>query len=68
MKEKILEVRVADGKYAVIQYVDGSVEVERHKVKWLNATGDRLILALAQEVEKLREENKTLMARNRDEV
>ena len=50
-----LNVSVDWGKYTVIQDEKGHVRALRHGEEWRDCTGDGLILALAQEVEHLRE-------------
>ncbi len=53
--EPILSVTVADGKYTVVQHRSGSVTAFRNGKDWdRDLTGDKLVLALAQEVDKLR--------------
>lgn len=49
-----MNISISSGKYTVIQNEDGSVEALLHGEKWRNCTGDKLILALAQEIETLR--------------
>ncbi len=48
-------VSVYDGKYTVIQNASGAVRALRYGEEWRDCCGDGLILALAQEVEELRE-------------
>lgn len=50
----LLRVSVADGKYTVVQAADGSLYARRCGEVWRDLTGDNLVLALAQEVERLR--------------
>lgn len=50
-----LNVTVYDGKYTVIQDERGGLRALRYGEEWLDCTGNGLILALAQEVEMLRE-------------
>ncbi len=51
----LLHVSVYDGKYTVIQAADGRLRALRHGEEWRDCVGDGLILALAQEIETLRE-------------
>lgn len=51
----ILEVDISDGKYTVIQDETGAIKALRYGEDWRDCVGDNLILALAQEVERLRE-------------
>lgn len=53
---EILKVTVDDGKYTIVQYDNGQVIVYRYGFKWRDCTGDGLILALAQEINKIQEE------------
>lgn len=55
-KSSSLNITVCDGKYTVYQEADGKVWVLRYGKKWRDATGDGLILALAQAIERLRNE------------
>lgn len=50
-----LRVSVANGKYTVIQLADGGTHALRYGSHWRDCVGDGLILALAQEIEQLRE-------------
>lgn len=50
-----LRVTVYDGKYTVVQDADGRLHALRYGEEWRDCVGDGLILALAQEVETLRE-------------
>ncbi len=52
----LLSVTVYDGKYTVIQENTGNVKALRYGEEWRDCCGDGLILALAQEVQSLREE------------
>ncbi len=54
-EEEILNVTVYDEKYTVIQHANGRTEALRYGEKWRDCTGDGLILALAQEIELLKE-------------
>ena len=56
----ILSVTVYDGKYTVILPANGGLKALRHGKEWRDLCGDGLVLALAQEVDKLRETNETL--------
>jgi hypothetical protein len=51
-----LSVTIEDGKYTVIQEADGHLHALRNGVTWRDLTGDNLILCLAQEVQRLREQ------------
>lgn len=53
MRER-LKVTVCDGKYTVIQTDDG-LRALRYGQEWRDLTGDGLVLALAQEVDELRD-------------
>ena len=59
MSEPMLKVTVCEGKYTVIQEADGHVYALRYGEPWRDVVGDNLILALAQEVETLREQSAT---------
>jgi hypothetical protein len=57
MSQPLLRVSVEGDKYTVIQHRDGRVTALRHGQPWnRDLTGDKLILALAQEVDRLRRE------------
>lgn len=62
----VLDITVADGKYRVIQNKDGRVTAERYGGPWRDCVGDNLVLALAQEVESLREMVKGMI--NKDKL
>jgi hypothetical protein len=51
----LLNVTVYDGKYTVIQEARGGMRALRYGEEWRDLTGDGLVLALAQEVDALRE-------------
>lgn len=51
--ENLLDVDI--GKYRVIQSRDGSLRALRNDEEWRDCVGDNLILALAQEIENLRD-------------
>lgn len=51
--ERRMDVTV--GEYHYIQYMDGGSEVLRNGNGWRDVTGDKLILAMATEIENLRE-------------
>lgn len=53
-----LEVSVDNGKYTIIMKENGSMEALRHGETWRDLTGDGMVLALAQEIEELREKLK----------
>lgn len=55
----LLDVSVYDGKYRVRQESSGHVHALRYDEKWRDCCGDGLILALAQEVQRLRDELKS---------
>jgi hypothetical protein len=44
------------GEYTVIQEPDGRLHALRHGQPWREMLGDNLVLSLAQEVERLREQ------------
>ena len=50
----LLNIDVADAKYTVIQHRDGRVEAMRYGELWRDLTGDNLVLAMAQEIQELR--------------
>jgi len=50
-----LRVTIYDGKYTVIMNTNGGLRALRYGDEWRDLTGDGLVLALAQEVEELRE-------------
>jgi hypothetical protein len=50
-----MRVKICDGKYTVIQHPDGGLKALRYGQPWRDCAGDGLILALALEVEELRE-------------
>jgi hypothetical protein len=56
----LLNISVDDGKYTIIQREDGSGEILRHGKLWMgplcSIEGNKMILAMAYEIEKLREE------------
>lgn len=49
-----LNVSVDGGKYTVIQNADGSLKALRYGQEWQDLTGNNLVLALAQEIDRLR--------------
>lgn len=53
--EQILNVSVAAGKYTVILEKNRGLRALRHGEEWRDCCGDSLILALAVEIEYLRE-------------
>jgi hypothetical protein len=55
----LLRVEVDGGKYAVVQDSAGRVFALRNGEPWRECVGDNLILALAQEVDRLRAESTT---------
>ena len=57
ISNSLLCVDVYDGKYRVIQSKDGRVRALRYGEEWRDCTGDGLLLALAYEVEELRNKN-----------
>jgi len=52
----MINVTVYDGKYTVIQDETGNVRALRYGKEWRDCCGDGLVLALAQEIDTLREE------------
>lgn len=59
MNNRLLEVKVDDGKYTIYQEENGHVWADRYdEKKWLDVTmtpGGNMILAMAQEIDRLRE-------------
>ena len=55
-----IRVNVDDAKYTVIQDRDGKLTVLRNGVAWRDETGDKLILAMAHEIQELRDRVETL--------
>jgi len=53
--KSLLSVTVYNGKYTVIQEANGAVRALRYNEEWRDCCGDGLILALAQEVDTLRQ-------------
>ena len=51
----LLSVAVCDGKYTVVQDHNGYLRALRYGETWRDCVGDGLILALAQEVDDLRQ-------------
>ena len=51
---ELLRVETSDGKYTVILSEEKGLYALRHSEHWRDLTGDKLILALAQEIEGLR--------------
>ncbi len=49
-----LSVTVADGKYTLVFTPDGHLSALRYGQPWRDLTGDGMVLALVQEVDKLR--------------
>ncbi len=49
-----LSVSVEGGKYTVVMTADGHLRALRHGEEWRSLSGDKLILALAHEVDDLR--------------
>jgi len=52
----MLSVKIYDGKYTVVQNHQGELKALRYGKEWRDCCGDGLILALAQEVDNLRQE------------
>ena len=50
-----------DSKYRLILYKNGVFECKRYEQPWRTLTGDKLILALVQEIISLRTENAGLV-------
>lgn len=68
-QHKNLEVTVYDGKYTVIQYKDGSMEILRYREPWPANSGPviqngNVILALASRVEALEAQLKAAQEEN----
>lgn len=57
-----VNVTVGEGKYTVILAENGGLRALRYGQEWRDCCGDGLILALAHEVESLREEVAALKA------
>lgn len=51
-----LRVSTEDGKYTVIQPESGGLHVLRHGVVWRDCTGDKMVLALAMDLDNARRE------------
>lgn len=49
-----------EGKYRVIQHASGRLEALRNGEPWRDLTGDKLVLTMLGEVERLRAENERL--------
>lgn len=58
----LLCVTLEDGKYTVILPRNGGLHALRYGEKWLDLTGDGLILALAYRIAELEDENAGLLA------
>lgn len=55
--ETVLELEKNEGhtaKYSVVTMKDGNMYAFRYGSKWRDLTGDKLILALVQEIERLK--------------
>ncbi len=52
----LLDVTVGDGKYRLMQYPNGELVAYRHGERWQSLLGNNLVLALVQEIQRLREE------------
>lgn len=50
-----LEVTVGDGKYTIIMEDNGHLKALRYGKEWRDLVGDGMVLALAQEVQNLRD-------------
>lgn len=50
---------IEDGKYAVTGIETGHLEALRHGGPWRDLVGDKLVLGLAQEIQRLRAELET---------
>lgn len=63
-----LDVTVGDGKYQILFPRGGELHCLRHGKPWpaRDLNGDNLVLALTQEVQKLRDENAMLVERVHD--
>jgi hypothetical protein len=54
--KEVLRVELEEGKYTVVQFENGAAVALRYGEPWRTLTGDKLVLALAQEVAELRAE------------
>lgn len=66
MSTELLRVDVADGKYTVIQESDGSLYALRNGERWSAFVGNNFVLAMAQEIQSLRE--KLSLASAKEEI
>ena len=55
MSNNLLKISVYGGKYTVVQDNTGHLRALRYGEEWRDCCGDGLILALAQEVEELKQ-------------
>ncbi len=62
MSNLTLNVSVANGKYTIQMDTNGNLWALRYGEMWRSMTGDGMVLALAQEVERLRDEMAALKA------
>lgn len=59
MDDLIIDITLEDGKYRVVlprNYLDGGMKALRYGQPWRNLAGDNLILAMAQEIDRLRKQ------------
>lgn len=54
MSKERLRVTTRDGKYTVIENVDGSISLMRYNEPWLQLPWSKVLLAFAQELEETR--------------
>lgn len=54
----MVKVTVADGKYTIAQDKDGRLSALRYGEMWRDLIGDNMVLAMAYEIEALREKLK----------
>lgn len=52
----ILEVTVGDGKYTIVFGKNGSLKALRYGKEWQDLTGNGMVLALAQEIQNLKDQ------------
>lgn len=54
-------IKIDNGKYAVTHENGANLQALRHNQPWRDLTGDGLVLAMAQEIELLREQQSLLL-------
>lgn len=54
MKPDLLNITIENGKYQLIQTHAGNLSAFRYREHWRDLTGDNFVLALGQEIERLR--------------